>query len=210
MAEHSQLGTTSEVVLTLPYPLSAKFGLLTILARASNDRFGRTQWLCRCDCGSERVVALFRMTSGHTRSCGCIKGLVNATHRMKGTPTHNSWCAMKQRCNYAQSKQYPAYGGRGITVCARWNDSFENFLADMGERPKGMTIDRINSDGNYEPKNCRWATDPDQQRNRRSTILIERNGVTKCVKDWCEELGLKPDAVYGRIRRGATPKEALR
>jgi hypothetical protein len=79
--------------------LGEKYGRLTILSRADNDRFGRTQWNCRCDCGEHRVVALFRMTSGHTKSCGCIKGLANATHRMRGTATHNSWCAMKQRCN---------------------------------------------------------------------------------------------------------------
>lgn len=191
-------------------PISAKFGRLTVLSRAENDRFGRTQWHCRCECGIERVVALFRMTSGHTKSCGCIKGEALATHRGKGTPTHNTWCAMKQRCNYPGSEQYAAYGGRGISVCQRWNDSFEAFLADMGERPEGMTIERIDSDGNYEPGNCRWATDSEQARNRRSTLLVERDGVTKCVKDWCDELGLHPDKVYGRIRRGASPQEALR
>lgn len=192
--------------LTLP----AKFGRLAVLARAENDRFGRTQWHCRCDCGAERTVALFRMTSGHTKSCGCIKGEARATHRGKGTPTHNSWCAMKQRCNYPGSDGYADYGARGITVCARWSESFEAFIADMGPRPPGMTIERMNTDGNYEPGNCRWATRPEQNRNRRSNINIERGGVTKCVKDWCDELGLDVDQVYGRIRRGANPAEALR
>lgn len=197
------------ITLTLPYPISAKFGCLTILSRSENDRFGRTQWLCRCDCGKEHVAALFRMKSGHTKSCGCIKGKANATHRMSGTPTHNSWCAMKQRCNYVGSEGYAYYGGRGIKVCERWND-FAAFLEDMGERPEGHTIERKDTDGDYEPGNCIWATMAQQQRNRRSTILIERNGITKCVKDWCNELGIKPDVVYGRIRYGMSPQEALK
>jgi hypothetical protein len=197
------------ITLKLPYPISSKFGLLTVLSRAVNDRFGRTQWHCVCDCGKQHVAALFRMTSGHTKSCGCIKGKVNATHRMVGTPTHNSWCAMKQRCNYQKGEQYAEYGGRGITVCARWNDSFENFFADMGERADGMTIERNDTNGNYEPGNCCWATMPEQNRNRRSNINVERNGITRCIKDWCDELGLDADRVYGRIRRGAAPAEAL-
>ncbi|MGG1947088.1 hypothetical protein AB1286_20105 [Trinickia sp. NRRL B-1857] len=197
------------IVVTLPYPISARFGMLTVLSRADNDRFGRTQWNVHCDCGVEKVVALFRMTSGHTKSCGCIRGRDRFRHGMKGTPTHNSWCAMKQRCFYPKSDGYADYGGRGITVCERWM-TFENFRADMGERPDGMTIERNDTNGNYEPGNCRWAPMPEQNRNRRSTILIERNGVTKCVKDWCDELGLNVDRVYGRIRRGSTPSEALR
>jgi hypothetical protein len=195
------------ITLTLPYPISAKFGLLTVVSRAENDRFGRSRWNCRCECGNEHIAALFRMKSGHTKSCGCLKG-ADAKHGMRHTATYNSWCAMKQRCNYPGSDEYSNYGGRGIKVCERWND-FATFLADMGERPEGHTIERKDTDGDYEPENCIWATMAQQQRNRRSTILVERNGVTKCVKDWCEELGLNPDVVYGRIRRGAAPEEAL-
>lgn len=189
--------------------INSTFGKLTVMSRAENDRFGRTQWLCKCECGKEKVVALFRMTNGHTRSCGCIKGAPK-THGQRGTPTHNTWLAMKQRCNYAECEAYEFYGARGITVCKRWDDSFENFLADMGERPDGMTIERNETNGNYEPSNCRWATMPEQQRNRRTTIKVERDGKTQCIKDWCDELGLGVNRVYGRIRRGALPEEALR
>lgn len=127
-----------------------------------------------------------------------------------GTPEHNTWCGMKQRCYYAKHVQFQHYGGRGITVCDRWRNSFEDFLADMGQRPEGTTIDRIDSDGNYEPSNCRWAPKAEQSRNRKSTINFTRDGVTKCVKDWCDELGLDVDRVYGRIRRGVPVAEALR
>lgn len=183
-----------------------KCGLLTVESRAAAANF----WNCVCECGTRRVISASHLTTGHTKSCGCIKGKANATHRMRGTPTHNSWCAMKQRCNYKKSRVYEAYGGRGITVCEGWNNSFAAFLADMGERPSNTTLDRYpDTNGNYEPGNCRWAPEAEQARNRRSTIMIERNGVTKCVKDWCEELGIKPDVVYSRIRRGMSPKEAL-
>lgn len=130
-------------------------------------------------------------------------------HGMKGTPTYNTWCAMKQRCCYKRNKQFADYGGRGIKVCDRWM-VFVNFLADMGERPNGMSIERENTDGNYEPGNCRWATMAEQQRNRRTTIKVERGGRIQCIKDWCDELNLNVDQVYGRIRRGAAPEEALR
>ena len=117
---------------------------------------------------------------------------------------------MKQRCNYVEGEGYEFYGARSITVCKRWEESFENFLADMGERPEGMTIERNYTNGNYEPGNCCWASMPEQQRNRRTTIKVDRDGKTQCIKDWCKELGLDLDRVYGRIRRGASPEEALR
>lgn len=187
------------------------FSRLTVVRRGANTPSGQSRWECLCQCGNSRVVAGYHLTSGHTQSCGCAKVGARATHRMKGTPTHNTWCAMKQRCNYPASDEYAAYGGRGVKVCDRWNDSFEDFLADMGPRPAGKTIDRYpNRDGNYEPGNCRWATGDEQARNRSTTIFVERDGRRQCIKDWCVELGLNMDRVYGRIRRGATPQEALK
>lgn len=197
------------IVLALPYPISARFGRLTVLDRAENDRFGRTQWRCRCDCGREHVAALFRMSSGHTKSCGCMKGAPKR-HGMKSTTTYNTWCAMKARCSNPKNDQFKTYGGRGIRVCQRWQESFEAFLSDMGERPVGMTIERKSSNGDYEPSNCRWASEHEQARNRRSTLMIERNCRTMCVKDWCDALGLPVDRVYSRIRRGEEPAKALR
>lgn len=128
---------------------------------------------------------------------------------VRGTPEHNTWLGMKQRCNYRGHKQYQWYGGSGITVCERWNKSFKAFLEDMGPRPDGMTLERIDSTKNYEPGNCKWATIKEQNRNRRSTIKVERAGRVLCIMDWCKELGLNVDRVYGKIRRGSEPKEAI-
>lgn len=198
-----------QITVTLPYPIGEKFGKLTVLSRAENDKFDRTRWNVKCDCGQTAVVALFRLRSGHTKSCGCLRGK-HSIHGMKHTKTYNTWCAMKSRCNNKNNEEYKNYGERGIKVCDRWNTSFEAFIDDMGIRPEGTTIDRIDSNGGYSPENCRWSVESVQARNRRSTINVKRDGKVQCVKDWCDELGLNVDTVYKRIQKGELPEEALR
>ena len=134
----------------------------------------RTCWLCLCDCGNLLIVPTGRLTSGNTKSCGCLKpqriSEVKTTHGHTAgglqSPTYRSWYSMLARCYRPSSSRYYAYGHLGIKVCERWR-TFENFLADMGERPPGKTLDRINPYGHYDPSNCRWATDLEQARNRR-------------------------------------------
>ena len=153
------------------------YGKWTVVDRApSRKGKGGTQWHCVCECGTERIVEAGALTTGHSRSCGCARkeyqsiSLTRHGHsRCKGnkaSPTYSTWHGMRNRCQNASHKQYADYGGRGIKVHEPWT-LFENFLADMGERPEGKTLDRIDVNGNYEPSNCRWATQKEQSLNKR-------------------------------------------
>jgi hypothetical protein len=129
-----------------------------------------------------------------------------ATHghasRNAHTPTYRSWTSMRQRCSQTTQIAYRFYGAKGIRVCDRWLNSFENFLADMGECPEGSSIDRINSELGYEVGNCRWATRHEQNRNRKSNVFVTIEGVTKCMSDWADKFGVKRTTAIARMRRG--------
>jgi hypothetical protein len=144
-----------------------RFGRLVVLSQEGRDS------KVRCDCGAEKTVASHRLVVGQTRSCGCLSAelssIRNRTHGATGTTTYQTWNAMHRRCTNPKARDYPYYGGRGITLCERWQ-TFENFRADMGERPDSLTLDRIDNDGDYEPGNCRWATRLQQTRNRRCSV----------------------------------------
>jgi predicted DNA-binding WGR domain protein len=129
-------------------------------------------------------------------------------HGQKGTPTYKSWIQMRRRCNQTTDPHYPNYGGRGIAVCARWDD-FALFLADMGARPDGMSIDRIDNDGDYEPGNCRWATKEEQNRNKRHCYRISINGECMTAEEWGRRYGVYGSAITKRIRNGITPQDAV-
>lgn len=150
-----------------------KFGRWLVLSKAQkllSEK--RIFWVCLCECGEQGCVAGGDLVSGHSRSCGCYRKDAtvarNTRHGKFGTKTHTTWLAMRRRCFDKNFEKYKTYGGRGITVCDRWLD-FNNFFQDMGERPEGKTLDRINPEGNYEPGNCRWATAKEQSQNRRRT-----------------------------------------
>lgn len=176
-------------------------------------RGGATFWNCVCDCGTSGLVNGTSLRQGGSNSCGCLKtnshGITHgATRNGTHTGAYRSWMAMKNRCLNHRNNRYHIYGGRGIKVCESWM-SFKNFLADMGERPPGMTIERIETNGNYEPGNCRWATPKEQARNQRTNHIIEIKGVRKTVSEWTEIYGLNPKTVWSRIHYGFPEDERL-
>jgi hypothetical protein len=179
------------------------FGKLTAISHVSGSRNEKRKWRCMCECGTETTVETNKLTSGHTKSCGCLvaktsaeNGRMNKTHGLghgKGTTTYISWNSMRYRCSEGY-KGRKHYADRGISVCVRW-DAFESFLADMGERPNGTTLDRIDVNGNYEPGNCRWATAKEQQRNKTNTNYLYVDGEKRVAMDIAEEIGVKPSAM---------------
>jgi hypothetical protein len=167
VGRHLTQQTLSEAAMTKIDLTGQRFGRLVALKEIGRAN-GFVLWLCRCDCGSKTKVLSGNLRSGHSRSCGCMKGHPTHGHARNytHTPTFKSWHSMLQRCDNPNRKGYKHWGGRGITVCERWR-KFENFLADMGERPPGLSIDRIDNDRGYFPGNCRWATRSQQNSNQR-------------------------------------------
>lgn len=198
--------------------LGKRFGRLVVIGGLPPaDERGRTQFLCRCDCGGERAVLTKSLKNGNTRSCGCLQRVRAAeakrTHNLHGTPEHIAWKHIHSRCKNQNDLGYDNYGGRGICVCDRWSgiDGFANFLADVGPRPSPKhSIDRIDVNGHYEPGNCRWATRMQQARNTRRTVYVTAFGQTKPLPVWAEEYGLNSRTFRSRLRRkGMSPEEAL-
>lgn len=146
-----------------------RFGRLTAV-EVTHVKGGQCYWLCRCDCGAATITRSEFLRTGYTQSCGCLRIDRITAHGRRGSRSYSSWSNMKQRCLNPRNAKYSAYGGRGITICDRWL-RFENFYADMGERPPGHTLDRADNSGNYEPGNCRWATPGQQAINTRSAKL---------------------------------------
>ena len=152
------------------------FDRLTVLSYAGNDQDRRALWRCACSCGKDVVVLGKWLRAGRVKSCGCLRkemiASVKASHRMSATATYRSWASMLTRCSNPKQESYKRYGEIGICVCEQWK-RFENFFDDMGVRPEGRTLDRINPFGNYEPGNCRWATPSEQSRNTRGHVAIQ-------------------------------------
>ncbi len=185
-----------------------RYGKLLVISRSGNIARSPA-WLVRCDCGTEKRVLASNMRAGKTRSCGCSAGATRHGHVLgrEKSPTWRSWASMKSRCLNSRAHEFPLYGGRGITVCARWM-VFEAFLEDMGFRPSGTSLDRIDVNGNYEPGNVRWATAAVQGRNKRTTKLEEHEPaqivwLSQCgyrLSDVARFFGVSRPFVYNVVR----------
>ena len=185
------------------------YGRLTIIQEAKYMHYkdnGRIKKLrrfkCLCDCGKQTIVFLSNLRSGITKSCGCLREEIITKHGMNATSEYKCWQNIRERCNNKKYIGYYNYGGRGITVCDRWM-KFENFYKDMRGKPgPEYSIDRIDNDGNYEPENCRWATQEQQANNRSSNVLIKFKNKTQNIKQWSNELGINYGTLQKRIEKG--------
>lgn len=188
-----------------------RYGRLVVTG-AGEPRPKKTAWACMCDCGSQLDVITDSLRSGTTKSCGCLNRELKAerltTHGMKKHPLYTTWLSMRTRCNNPKSISYQWYGALGIKVCERWND-FSSFVEDMGDRPDGCTIDRIDTLGDYLPGNCRWATQQEQDRNKSSNRMITINGETKCLVDWAQLSGIPGQMILRRLDAGWEPEDAV-
>ena len=187
-----------------------RYGRLEIIGTADRHN-GHIHMLCRCDCGTEKAISLYSLKKGATQSCGCYrkeKGPGNKRHGLADTKIHMIWMSMRQRCSNSNNPAFKNYGGRGITVDPRWN-SFEAFFEDMGEAPKGMSLDRIDNDKGYGPDNCKWATRIEQGRNTRTCHPVTFEGATKTISEWAEEYGIGKSTLSQRIRNGWDIERAL-
>lgn len=184
-----------------------RFGRLVVEARDLSYKKA-AYWICKCDCGGSTTVQSTHLRSGATQSCGCLNSenvrKRRTSHGSSRSKLYRTWCSMKDRCYREKNKHYENYGGRGITVCQEWKESFEAFetWAMANGYRDDLTIERIDVNGNYEPSNCKWATNKEQQNNRRNNHFLTYDGKTQTIAQWAEETGLDWMVIYDRFRNG--------
>ncbi len=191
------------------------FGWYTVICKDGNNKHGHPMSRCLCRCGTVKRVANALLVAGTTKSCGCLareqrKQFAKdaTTHGLSKTRGYFCWLHMKERCTDPKHKEFHNYGGRGIYYCDAWK-SFENFHRDMGDKPPGLSLERINNDGNYCPENCKWATPLEQGNNSRKNRRIEIDGETKTLSQWCRTVGINKGTVLSRERCGWGIVEAI-
>lgn len=185
------------------------YGRLTVVKETETKKYIRFV-LCKCNCGNRVEVRLFQMRAGNVKSCGCLQRersseskTIHGHSRAKNvTSEYRTWRHMHERCSSKKDKSFSNYGGRGITVCKRWS-SFTNFYKDMGKRPEGTSIDRIDNNKGYFPKNCRWATKEQQSNNKRTNRWITIDGKTMTLTQWSKHLNIPIATMYRRVQDAA-------
>ena len=185
-----------------------KFNSLTVIGLDHVSKYHQCVWLCKCDCGNQTTVQSWNLTSGRKKSCGCLAKMKYAEtirkrctkHGLNGHPLYHTWKNIRQRCGNPSNNSYGNYGGRGIHLCDEWNDfpTFYDWAIANGWE-SGLSIERIDNNGDYCPENCRFATLKEQSRNRRKTVFLTYDGVKKPLSEWCEMLGLNMKTCYGRM-----------
>ena len=192
--------------MRVPNLIGQRFGLLTVVSRDGSNSHGRAVWLCQCDCGNKTSITTSRLTSSETKSCGCPRN--RTTHGdsrgHKRSRLFGIYHGMKNRCFNKNMLNYSDYGGRGISVCPEWRDSYEAFKtwALSSGYKDSLTLDRIDNDGDYCPTNCRWTTRKEQGNNKRTNLTITFNGRTQTAKQWAEELGVGYSTIVARYHKG--------
>jgi len=202
--------------MSIPLELSGQtYGRWTVLQRVRNSEAGVTMWLCECSCGTQRPIKGHLLTSGRSKSCGCLKAELTTKRSTKHgaatagiTPTYSTWAAMKARCLNPNHSNYRYYGGAGITVCKKWL-KFEGFLEDMGEKPPGMTLERRDNTKGYYKENCVWASRKVQANNRDNNNFITVRGKTKTLQQWADEIGISKSTLRDRLAAGWSKSEAV-
>lgn len=189
-----------------------KFNMLTVIAFSGRDKHGLRLWQCKCDCGNIKVILECNFATGGTKSCGCntknYRAKASTTHGKSNTRTYRIWVGMLSRCRDKGRREYKFYGGRGISVCERWY-KFENFILDMGECPSKLEIDRIDTNGNYEKSNCRWASRLIQTNNTRRNRRICFNGKNLSLMQWARETNLADHVIAWRLDNGWNIRDSL-
>jgi len=189
--------------------INQQFHNLKVISFSHVNKNGDTHWHCSCDCGNHTIVCGTNLKNSGTKSCGCLRnGIYNQTHGMSGTLIYRIWSGMLNRCNNPNNQYYYRYGGRGIKVCTRWH-KFENFLADMGKRPKNKTLDRVNNDGDYTYENCRWATKIEQANNTSLNVWLTVNNETHTLVQWSKIKRININTLEARLRRGWSPEKTI-
>jgi hypothetical protein len=187
--------------------IGRRFGRFVVLAEGGRTKHRSILWLCLCDCGEKKEVTTGSLLSGNSCSCGCLQkervGEATKTHGFSHLPIYRVWRSMKGRCYNLGHSSYGRYGGRGITVCERWFNSFENFYEDMGDKPSSRhQLDRINNNGSYCKENCRWVLPAENSRNTRSNHYLSFEGETLTLTDWSLLLGISRSTIKGRLDKG--------
>lgn len=203
-----------------PLEVGQKVGRLTLLSSFMSDLGRGRQWNCRCDCGTELIVANNKLNPIHKRSCGCLRPDIMTKHDKSRTPACRAWVAARWRCNMERPNPH-RYALRGIRMCRRWRESFEEFFSDMGQPDAGRSLDRIDNNGHYScgqctecaqrgwRANCRWATKHQQSTNRENNVFLEHRGERRTISEWSEIVGILPVTLYQRRMRGWSDQQIL-